>query len=156
MLEGICLGEMSRYRAAHNQWVLSRVNCRHTQKFLINDMLCVRSVFKFQMETEPGSLKINNSPLFLWNVVQPSIVCPSVDNIMYHVVTHHLHTYLSSYINNSLRPALSATYGPWASPSLAVACSALACKLSALTQCQLLWSGALLKFSCCEKRCRNR
>ena len=28
-----------------------------------------------------------------------------------------------------LNPALATMYGPWASPSLAVACSALACKL---------------------------
>src|SRR6218665_3646277 len=37
-------------------------------------------------------------------------------------------------------------------PSLTVACSALACKLQ---QCQLLWSGALLKVSCPEKCYRN-
>src|SRR6218665_586811 len=49
-------------------------------------------------------------------------------------------------------PALAATLGPWASPSLTVARSASACKLR---QCQLLWSGALLKGSCCEKRYRN-
>src|SRR6218665_978754 len=50
-------------------------------------------------------------------------------------------------------PALAATQGPWwASPSLAVACSSSACKLR---QCQFLWSEALLKGSCCEKRYRN-
>ena len=47
-------------------------------------------------------------------------------------------------------PTLAATQGPWASPSLTVASSDSACR-----QCQLLWSEALLKGLCCEKRYRN-
>src|SRR6218665_315964 len=50
------------------------------------------------------------------------------------------------------KPALASTYGPWASPSLTVACRASAC---ILRHSPLLWSGALQKGSCCEKRYRN-
>jgi|SRR6218665_383358 len=51
-----------------------------------------------------------------------------------------------------LNTTLAAMKGPWASPSLAVACSASACKLQHRIK---LWSRALLKGSCCEKRYRN-
>ena len=52
-------------------------------------------------------------------------------------------------------PALAATYmqGHWASPSLAVACSASACKLRHTVNCCGFL--AILKGSCCGKRFRN-
>src|SRR6218665_396117 len=49
-------------------------------------------------------------------------------------------------------PPLASMSGPWANPSLAVACSVSTCKFR---HCQLLWSGALPEGSGCEKRYRN-
>ena len=53
-----------------------------------------------------------------------------------------------------LNPALAATQRPWASHSLAVACSASACKIRHNVS-DVLWSGALLKGLGYEKRYGN-